>query len=57
MHPRLVVSTHKLTLSCTEVLPGGCDVERPSPSERATLVRCDDDRESIRNGVGVDGKR
>jgi len=37
-----------------EVLQGGCGVEVPPPSERATAIRRDDDHEPVRDGVGVD---
>jgi hypothetical protein len=32
-------------------------VEVPPPSERAAVVGRNDDRESVRNGIRVDGKR
>jgi len=31
-------------------------MEDPPSPERAAAVRCDDDRQSIRDGIGVDGK-
>ena len=31
-------------------------MEGPSSSERVAAVRCDDDRESVCDGIGVDGK-
>ena len=31
-------------------------MEFPSSPERIAVVRRDDDRDSIRNGIGVDGK-
>ena len=42
-YSRLVVRINELTTSRAEVLPGGCDVERPSSSERTTTTRRDDD--------------
>ena len=47
----------ELTVSHTEVLRGGYDVEMPSSSERPAAVGRDDDRESPRHGIGVDGKQ
>ena len=32
-------------------------MEFPPSSKRAAAVRCDDDRESVRDGIGVDGER
>jgi len=46
----------ELTVSHTEVLRGGYDVEMPSPPERTAAVGCDDDREPSCHGIGVDGK-
>ena len=43
-------------VSPTEVLQGGSDVECSSSSKRATIVRRDDDKHSVRDGVGVDGE-
>ena len=40
---------------CLEVLQGGRDVEIPSASKRATADRSDDDRDSVRYDIGVDG--
>ena len=42
---------NELTVPCTEVLQGGYDMEGPSPSERATVVRRDDDRDPVCHGV------
>ena len=53
--PQLVY-IDELTTSRTEVLQGGHDMEGPSSSERVAAVRCDDDRESVCDGIGVDGK-
>ena len=41
-------------MSRVEVLQGGCDMELPLSSECAASVGRDDDRESVRNGIGVD---
>ena len=54
---RFVMCTNESTMSCVEVLQGGCGMEHPSPSQRATTARRDDDRDSIRDGIEVDGKR
>jgi hypothetical protein len=54
--PLLIVCINDLTVSCTEVLQGGFDLELSSPSKHITAVGCDDGRESVRDGVGVDGK-
>ena len=42
-YSRLVVCINELTMSRAEVLQGGCDVERPSSSERTTTTRRNDD--------------
>jgi hypothetical protein len=56
-HPRLVVCTNGLTVSGTGVLQGSCNVEvPPSPKRTATIGR-NDGRESVCDGVGLDGKR
>ena len=55
-YPQLVKCTNELTVSGIAVLQEGCDMERPSPSERVATIRCDDDRESVRDGIGVDGE-
>ena len=39
-----------------EILQGGYDMENPPPPECTVAVRRDDDRESVRDGIGVDGK-
>ena len=46
----------ELTGPRVEVLQGSCDMARPSSSERPTPVRRDNDRESARDGIGVDDK-
>ena len=56
-YSQFVMCTDELAMAWTEVLQGGRDMEDPSASERATVVRCDDDRDSVCDGVGVDGKR
>ena len=50
----LVVFISEPTTSRLEVLQGSCDVEDASSSKRAAAVRCDDDRESVRDGIRVD---
>ena len=56
-YSKFVMCTDELAMAWTEVLQGGRDIEDPSSSERATAVRRDDDRDSVCDGVGVDGKR
>ena len=51
----LALCIDELTLSHTEVLQGGHDVERPPPSECIATTGSDDDRESVRDDIGVDG--
>jgi hypothetical protein len=41
--PRLVTCISRLTMSCTEVLQGGCGMEVPPSSECAAAIGCDDD--------------
>ena len=48
--------TDELIVSCVEVLQGGCDMECPSSSECVTPVGRDNDRESVRYGIRVDGE-
>ena len=55
--PRLVTRTDELIIPRIEVLQGGCGMECPSPRACATTSRRDNDGDSIRDGVGVDGKR
>ena len=52
----LIVCIDDLTVSCTEVLQGGFDLELSPPFKCVAAVGRDDDRESVRNGVGMDGK-
>jgi hypothetical protein len=54
--PRLVMCINELTVSDAEVLQGDCGMERPPSSQRVTVVRCYDDRESVRDGIKLDGK-
>ena len=54
---QLVMWTNDLTIPRVEVLQGSCDVESPPPSKHTTTTRCNDDGYSIRDGVGMDGKR
>ena len=42
-------------MSRTEVLPGGCDMEGSSSSKRIAVIGRNDDRDSVRNGIRVDG--
>lgn len=44
-------------MSRIEVLQGSHDVEYPSSSECAAVVRCDYDRNSVCDGFGMDGER
>ena len=43
-------------MSPVEVLQGGRGLEDPLSPERDAAVRCDDDKGSARDGVGVDGE-
>ena len=45
-----------LTVTCIEVLQGVLGLESSSSSERAAAARSHYDRDSVRNGVGVDGQ-
>lgn len=45
------------TMLYIEVLQGGCTVEIPSTSERLAADRGHGVGVSIRNGIGLDGKR
>ena len=56
-YSKFVMCTDEPAMAWTEVLQGGRDMENPSSSERATAVRRDDGRDSVCDGVGVDGKR
>ena len=51
----LFLCVDALTKPRVEVLQGGCDMEKPSASKHATADRSDDGRESVRNGIRVDG--
>ena len=53
---RLFSGSNDLPVRRVEVLQGGRNMERPAASQRATIVGCDDDGDSICDGVGVDGK-
>jgi hypothetical protein len=55
-YPCLVVFVDKPTAFHTEVLQGGRWMEAPSSSERVTAVGRDDDRDPVRDGIGMDGK-
>jgi len=43
-------------MSPAEVLQGGGDVEDPSASERVAAAGRGDDRDSVRDYIGVDGQ-
>jgi len=45
------------SVSRIEVLQGGRDMEGSLSSKCATVVRRDDDRHSVRDGIRVDGER
>ena len=55
--PRSTVSPNELTSSDVELLQGSRDVGDPPPSECTPIIRRGNVRESVRDGVGVDGKR
>lgn len=40
-----------------EVLQGGYDMEVSPSSERATAIGGDNDKQPVRDGIGVDGQR
>jgi hypothetical protein len=44
-----------LTRPCTEILQGGRDVEKSSAPKCAAADGSDDDRDSVRDDIGVDG--
>ena len=46
-----------LTNRVSEVLQGGCKMERPPSSKRTATVRRNGIREPVRDGIGVDGER
>jgi hypothetical protein len=54
--PRPVPCIGGLTVSRTEVLQAGCDMELPSSSECVAAVGRDDEREPVCDGVEMDGK-
>jgi len=55
--PWLAVPTNELTSSNPGLLQGGHRVGNPSPSKRTAVLRRDNVREPVRDGVGVDGER
>ena len=55
--PRLGVSINEQTGPHAEILQGGHALEHPSPPKRVAAVGRDDDRETFRDGIGVDGER
>jgi len=52
--PQTAVFINELTVSYAAVLQRGHDLEHTSPSERAATVICDNDRESVRDGIRMD---
>jgi hypothetical protein len=52
--PQLITCISELTISCAEVLRGGCGMEDPPPSKCSAATGCDEDRDPIRDGIGVD---
>jgi len=55
--PRFAMSINETTWPHTEILQGGHALEGALPSKRVTTFGCDDDRETVRDGIGVDGER
>ena len=53
-YSQLVFRINEPTVSRAEVLQGGCNMEGPSPPERVAAVGRDDDRESVRDDLGLD---
>ena len=53
----LFLCARALMLHGLAVLQGGRGVENPPASERPTTNRSDDDRDSVRNGLRLDGER
>ena len=51
------VCVDELNITSVEVLQGGSDVERPSPSECAPAVGSYDGGLPVRDGLRVDGER
>ena len=54
--PGPVASFGELTVMCVEVLQGGRNVEGTLSPKRFTADRSHDDRQSIRDGDGTNGK-
>lgn len=54
---RLSVCVTGLSMSRIELLQGSRDMEDPSPSKCAAIVRCDGNWGSICDGIGMDDKR
>jgi len=52
----LPISVQMLTVTHVEVLQGVRDMEGSPSSERVAAARSDNDRESVRDGLGVDAK-
>ena len=55
MPPLIICINNRSCLA--EVLQGSCGMEDPQSSECAATFRCDNDRESVRDGIGVDVER
>ena len=53
---RLAVRINGLTESETEILQGGRNMGDPPSSERSPAVRRDNIRQSVRDGIGMDGE-
>jgi len=49
--------SYVLTVPCAEVLQGGCNMENPPAFERPATDRSDNVRDSLRNGISLDGER
>jgi hypothetical protein len=54
--PQIVACINELTVSRTDILSGGCDMEDPSSSKCVAVAGCNDVRESVRDGIGLDGR-
>ena len=53
--PQIVMYINELTVSRTDILQGGCDMEGPSSSKCVATAGCDHDWESVHDGIRVDG--
>ena len=52
-----ILRVYELTVSHVEILQGGNDVGRTSPPKRVAVVGGDNERESVCDGIGMDGER